>query len=85
MPGPTRSVTLDVEDVEGASVGTVEDVDLSVLAHRLPVELAASAKDALGVEEGSIELPAQLIQQRTSEALTLSRTLEGLSELVDDA
>lgn len=85
MPDPSKSVTLRVLDADGTNLGDVEDIELSVLAHRLPVKLEASAQEALGVEGGSVELPAQLIQQRSADEVTLSRTLEGIRELLEDA
>lgn len=84
MPDPSKSVTLRVLDADGTSLGDVEDIELSVLAHRLPVKLEASAQDALGVEDESVDLPAQLIQQRSADEVTLSRTLAGIRELLED-
>lgn len=81
--GDVPIVDLDVLDALGEPVGRVEEVPLSTLARHLPVTLGEDAREALGVDEALIELPAQWIRHRGADAVELSRGMDEIRELLD--
>ncbi len=81
--GDVPELDLDVLDAAGERVGRREGVPLTELARRLPVTLDDDAKGVLGVDEDSVDLPAQLIRRRGSEELELSKNLADLKELIE--